>query len=185
MSLNSIFSPHRPGDGWTWTDERVAALRKFWAAGDTAEVIAGKFGGISRSAVIGKVHRLKLGGRAIKKGRRLDLGKPRPGAIARRVARKRLVSNGGAFEFQTKEEPILPTMDDGADVPLAQRKTLMQLDRMACRWPFGDPTDKDFFFCGAVVLSHHAYCPYHAGLASAGTVAAYVPRESGFRARHR
>jgi GcrA cell cycle regulator len=177
-------SYRKPTD-FDWTTDRVVRLKVLWAEGDTAEAIAGKLGCRSRSAVIGKIFRLKLAPRALRPGRRADAGRPKPPALARKIARKRLVSNGSTFELRTKEEPILPVMDDGADIPLAQRKTLMQLDRLTCRWPFGDPPAKDFFFCGGVVLSHHAYCPYHAGLASAGTVAAYVPRESGFRARHR
>ena len=46
-----------------WTDERVELLRKLWAEGLSASQIAAQMGGVSRNAVIGKVHRLKLSGR--------------------------------------------------------------------------------------------------------------------------
>ena len=46
-----------------WTDERVELLRKLWAEGLSASQIAAQLGGVSRNAVIGKVHRLKLSGR--------------------------------------------------------------------------------------------------------------------------
>lgn len=46
-----------------WTDERVAFLRKRWAEGDSASQIAKKLGGVTRNAVIGKIHRLGLAGR--------------------------------------------------------------------------------------------------------------------------
>ena len=46
-----------------WTDERVELLRKLWAEGLSASQIAGQLGGVSRNAVIGKVHRLKLSSR--------------------------------------------------------------------------------------------------------------------------
>ncbi|MGI6246428.1 MAG: GcrA family cell cycle regulator [Pseudochelatococcus sp.] len=50
--------------GNTWTDERVEQLRKLWSDGLSASQIATEIGGVSRNAVIGKVHRLGLSGRA-------------------------------------------------------------------------------------------------------------------------
>ena len=48
----------------SWTDERVEQLKKLWAEGLSASQIAGRIGGVTRNAVIGKVHRLGLSGRA-------------------------------------------------------------------------------------------------------------------------
>ena len=48
----------------SWTDERIATLKKMWEGGSTASQIADELGGVSRNAVIGKVHRLGLAGRA-------------------------------------------------------------------------------------------------------------------------
>ena len=47
----------------TWTDERVETLKKLWAEGLSASQIAAALGGVTRNAVIGKVHRLGLSGR--------------------------------------------------------------------------------------------------------------------------
>ena len=47
-----------------WTDERVEKLKKLWSEGLSASQIAAQLGGVSRNAVIGKVHRLSLPGRA-------------------------------------------------------------------------------------------------------------------------
>ena len=48
-----------------WTEERVELLKKLWLEGLSASQIAGVLGeGVTRNAVIGKVHRLKLTGRA-------------------------------------------------------------------------------------------------------------------------
>lgn len=44
----------------SWTDERIATLRKMWEGGATASEIAAELGGVSRNAVIGKAHRLGL-----------------------------------------------------------------------------------------------------------------------------
>src|SRR5271166_5123559 len=51
-----------PGMGWT--DERVETLKKLWLDGLSASQIAKQLGGVTRNAVIGKVHRLGLSGRA-------------------------------------------------------------------------------------------------------------------------
>src|SRR5205823_14144104 len=48
----------------TWTDERVETLKRLWAEGLSASQIAAALGGVTRNAVIGKVHRLGLSGRA-------------------------------------------------------------------------------------------------------------------------
>src|SRR5438045_4959711 len=48
----------------SWTDERVELLKILWGDGLSASQIAGELGGITRNAVIGKVHRLGLSGRA-------------------------------------------------------------------------------------------------------------------------
>src|SRR5690606_5463875 len=47
----------------SWTDERVETLCTHWSEGLRASQIAAQLGGVSRNAVIGKVHRLKLSGR--------------------------------------------------------------------------------------------------------------------------
>src|ERR1043165_7928914 len=44
----------------SWTDERIATLKKMWESGATASQIADELGGVSRNAVIGKAHRLGL-----------------------------------------------------------------------------------------------------------------------------
>ena len=48
----------------SWTDERIELLRKLWLEGLSASQIARELAnGISRNAVIGKVHRLGMSGR--------------------------------------------------------------------------------------------------------------------------
>jgi GcrA cell cycle regulator len=48
----------------SWTDERISTLSKLWGEGKTASQIADLLGGVTRNAVIGKAHRLKLNKRA-------------------------------------------------------------------------------------------------------------------------
>lgn len=47
----------------SWTDERVETLKRMWTEGQSASVIAKELGGVTRNAVIGKVHRLGLSNR--------------------------------------------------------------------------------------------------------------------------
>ncbi|WP_412507933.1 GcrA family cell cycle regulator, partial [Roseovarius sp. SYSU LYC5161] len=48
----------------SWNDERVETLKKMWGEGQSASQIAKELGGVTRNAVIGKVHRLGLSNRA-------------------------------------------------------------------------------------------------------------------------
>src|SRR5207249_7827152 len=48
----------------TWSDDRVEQLKKLWESGLSASQIAAELGNVTRNAVIGKVHRLGLSGRA-------------------------------------------------------------------------------------------------------------------------
>ena len=60
-----------------WTDERVETLKRMWGEGASASQIAKELGGVTRNAVIGKVHRLGLSNRA-----QGDDGKAEPTATA-------------------------------------------------------------------------------------------------------
>ena len=76
-----------------WTEERVELLKKLWLEGLSASQIAGVLGeGVTRNAVIGKVHRLKLTGRA-KPASSAPRARstPRPSTGVRR--RKRMAAN--------------------------------------------------------------------------------------------
>ena len=67
----------------SWTDERVELLRKLWLEGLSASQIASELSnGITRNAVIGKVHRLGLSGRAKAPS---QAALPRPGLVTRRT----------------------------------------------------------------------------------------------------
>src|SRR5216110_3212346 len=74
-----------------WTDERVETLKKLWLDGLSASQIAKHLGGVTRNAVIGKVHRLGLSGRAAPSQPAHPVFKtprpPRPAATAAPVRR--------------------------------------------------------------------------------------------------
>ncbi|TQS71542.1 GcrA cell cycle regulator [Rhodobacteraceae bacterium] len=60
----------------SWTDERVETLKKMWAEGQSASQIAKELGGVTRNAVIGKVHRLGLSNRTGAAGAEPAAAKP-------------------------------------------------------------------------------------------------------------
>jgi GcrA cell cycle regulator len=143
-----------------WTDERVAQLTKLWADGLSASQIAAELGGITRNAVIGKVHRLGLSGRA----KSPSSSSPRPRKARSsgmlRVSRPSMRGNTAlAYDYDMEPEPEL------IEIPLEQRKTLLQLNEKTCRWPVGDPGSADFFFCGGEAANELPYCSYHSRVA--------------------
>ena len=144
-----------------WTDERVALLTKLWADGLSASQIAAELGGITRNAVIGKVHRLGLSGRAKSASSSAPRQrKARSSGHMMRVPRASMRGNTAlAYDYEMEPEPEL------IEIPLEQRKTLLQLTDKTCRWPIGDPGSTEFFFCGGENANEQPYCAYHARVA--------------------
>ena len=143
-----------------WTEERVEMLKKLWADGLSASQIAAELGGITRNAVIGKVHRLGLSGRA--KSPSSSAPRPRkpraPGML--RVSRSSIRGNTAlAYDYVVEPEPEL------IEIPIEQRKNLLQLTEATCHWPVGDPGSPDFFFCGGDANEGSPYCNYHSRVA--------------------
>lgn len=64
----------------SWTDERVETLKRMWNEGQSASQIAKELGGVTRNAVIGKVHRLGLSNRVGGKEEE-DEGTPAPAPV--------------------------------------------------------------------------------------------------------
>ena len=149
----------------SWTDERVETLKKLWADGHSASQIAAELGGITRNAVIGKVHRLGLAGRAKSPSSAASRQrKPRAGSHMLRVSRPSMRGNTAlahAYELDTEAEPEL--IDNV--IPLGQRRSLLELTEETCRWPIGDPGTADFFFCGGPTITSLPYCAYHSRVA--------------------
>ena len=148
-----------------WTDDRVEQLKKLWEAGLSASQIAAELGNITRNAVIGKVHRLGLSGRAKSPSSSAPRQrKVRPPQQMMRINRP--VSRGNtalaqAFEVEAEPDPI--AYDNV--VPMSQRLNLLQLNENTCHWPVGDPSSPDFFFCGGKALESLPYCAHHSRVA--------------------
>lgn len=102
----------------------------------------------TRNAVIGQVHRHKLG----------QLASPSPqNTAASRVPRVRVRKY---IPKPKVEAPIAADIED-SKIPFEQRCTLLQLTKDTCKFPVGDPTSEDFFFCGGQTLADAPYCAGH------------------------
>src|SRR5260221_6236654 len=147
----------------SWTDERVELLKKLWQDGLSASQIAGELGGITRNAVIGKVHRLGLSGRAKSPSSSAPrVRKPRSHMM--RVSRPSMRGNTAlALAFEMEQEPEPELIEN--IIPIGQRRTLLELNEDTCRWPIGDPATTEFFFCGGKPLTSLPYCSYHSRVA--------------------
>lgn len=147
-----------------WTDERVELLKKLWAEGLSASQIASRLGGVTRNAVIGKVHRLGLSGRATTT--RMKTHRPRARmATVKRTAKPQRFANIGnpalRALYQPDAEPYVSPVEE-LEIPLAERKTIQTLVECSCRWPIGDPQHADFHFCGKTKVPGLPYCEFHA-----------------------
>ncbi len=140
-----------------WTEERVATLRKLWAEGLSASQIAKQLGGVTRNAVIGKVHRLGLAGRATpSRPAKRPVRAARPRIVGPTAPRLRMPSSNMPMVVIPELEPV--KFEDG------KVATVLTLNESMCKYPIGDPTDPGFAFCGRG-SSGGPYCADHARLA--------------------
>src|SRR6185312_10450203 len=157
------FLDQKRPDMQTWTDERVELLKKLWADGLSASQIAGELGGITRNAVIGKVHRLGLSGRAKSPSSSTPRAR-KPRSHMLRVSRPSIRGNNAlalAYDMEPEHDPEpIETV-----IPLEQRRTLLELNEETCRWPIGDPSGTDFYFCGGKSVTGLPYCAHHSRVA--------------------
>ena len=93
----------------SWTDERVELLKKMWGEGQSASQIAKELGGVTRNAVIGKVHRLGLSNRNSTGAAKSAEPKEKPAVVAKPAVKPKA---------QPKTElarPIPPAQPKSAD----------------------------------------------------------------------
>ncbi len=175
----------------SWTEERVEKLKVMWGEGQSASQIAKELGGVTRNAVIGKVHRLGLsnrsggGGTAKTEAKAKPKAEPKPKAKAKPAApaaapaaavpeprpvspaRKQIIPAGQPLPPQPSANEISP--EALAKVNEVEKKakklTLMELTERTCKWPVGDPATDDFWFCGLPVQQGKPYCEAHVGVA--------------------
>ena len=160
----------------SWTDERVEILRKLWLDGLSASRIATELaGGVTRNAVIGKVHRLGLSGRVKAQAPistvRARAAKPQNPATRtpmpqRAVAMPMRGNTALAIQASPSAMPAQQRGSDNNVVPMTETVTIMELRESMCRWPVGDPSSSEFRYCGGKApIGEGPYCSYHSRMA--------------------
>ena len=172
----------------SWTDERVETLKKMWGEGQSASQIAKELGGVTRNAVIGKVHRLGLSNRSggspakpvakEKPAASRAAAKPKAAPKAEPEAanpvpvhvphvRRAIIPAGQPLPPQPSANEISPeALASVREIEKKSKKiSLMELTERTCKWPVGDPATDDFWFCGLSVQAGKPYCEAHVGVA--------------------
>ena len=179
----------------SWTDERVELLKKLWGEGQSASQITKELGGVTRNAVIGKVHRLGLSNRATGGTATKTEAKAKPAAskadpkpakpsttdaapkeapASKPVAaapvspaRRQIIPAGQPLPPQPSANEISPeALAKVSEVEKKAKKiSLLELTERTCKWPVGDPATEDFWFCGLPSQSGKPYCEAHVGVA--------------------
>lgn len=152
-----------------WDDTKIELLKKLWAEGISASNIAGILGeAVTKNAVIGKIHRLKLS----QSGDRKAL--PRAERAPRKSSTPRVASAGRRSNIRSAARTVDRIVSNAAvenlapEVPFELPPTtyfgstaLMGLGTSSCKWPENDPLASDFRFCGAHAEDGKAYCAHH------------------------
>lgn len=156
------FSNPRHNFGPLWSDERVEALKALvntknaigqpLSASEIAAELNSQGGSYTRNAIIGKLHRL-----GITTGRRHG-----PQILKPRLPRAPRQQTAPVAIKKLKLKYTEPKFSFDEQIPLEQRKTLVDLERHHCHWPVGEPTDpNNFFYCGGEVWPGQPYCETH------------------------
>ncbi|HEY8617268.1 GcrA family cell cycle regulator [Phenylobacterium sp.] len=150
-----------------WTDERVELLKKLWQDGLSASQIAKQLGGVTRNAVIGKVHRLGLSGRAApSKPARTVFKAPRPARpVTAAPSAPRRIAEPLPVAAAVQPTPVRYIEEAPGTA------TVLTLGAHMCKWPIGDPALDNFTFCGRR-SSEGPYCHEHSAVA-------YQPAQTG------
>jgi len=150
-----------------WTEDRVEVLTKLWAEGLSASQIAKQLGGVTRNAVIGKVHRLGLSGRA------------KPSNPSKKAARAKRATTARARPRTTRAPsaprkprpavaaaPPPPPPIEAKPMANGEYATILTIRDHMCKWPIGDPSTSEFRFCGRKTADKdEPYCTAHSRVA--------------------
>jgi GcrA cell cycle regulator len=160
------------GSPWqSWTAERIETLARLWADGLSASQVAAELGGISRNAVISKVHRLGLAVRGKTEGVEMRMAMGMAPVVR---TRERKGKNNNPLGWGANKAVISPRKQaspppEPAPPPAALLLPLAELTAASCRWPIGEVGTPGFGFCGMAKPEDpcRPYCDHHQRLSRA------------------
>lgn len=157
----------------SWTEQQIQSLKKMWGNGFSASDIAKNLGGgLTRNAVIGKAHRLKLSSQPSLIARQSD-------PSVQKIGGRTLPTMTKISKKRAMLRPLPPVQRPEAIARPLNRESLRPIDNIKrtegiavtkagerhCRWPIGDPRSPDFRFCGCTSHEGLPYCVDHARVA--------------------
>lgn len=147
-----------------WTDDTIERLRALWAEGHpTAEI--GRRLGVSKNAVVGKSHRLRLPARQFPIRRDGVKHAPRPRRL-RGPTLPDLQALQSPTPMRVLQDPAPPRPPVSSTPPAsAAAGRAAPLGKQPCCWPIGEPGTADFRFCDAPNEAGKPYCPDHCTIA--------------------
>jgi len=157
----------------SWTEQKIQMLKDMWGHGYSASEIAKRLGGLTRNAVIGKAHRLKLSSRPSPIRREDEAGNPINAAetvmpLIKSVSKKRAMLR--PLPPVAMPSTVKPSTGKDAfrsidDLKRTEGIAVTKAGERHCRWPIGDPRSPDFRFCGCSAYEGLPYCIDHARMA--------------------
>jgi GcrA cell cycle regulator len=185
--------PQNGAVGTPWSkamiDDLKALLGEGQSFGRIAKVLSAKYRPVTRSAAIGKATRLKLAGRGASFG---TTGRRKPTLRVAPVSRKQSSQNAKSSPWRAASKTALQNILEKAPADLVpepdvvaagERQSILRRNKngdieanplftaKSCRWPIGDPTSDDFYFCCREAVAGAPYCEAHARRA-------YVPLQT-------
>jgi GcrA cell cycle regulator len=159
----------------SWTEQKIQMLKDMWGHGYSASEIAKHLGGLTRNAVIGKAHRLKLSSRPSPIKREDEGAAGLPGSVGNvmpvmKQTRKRVmlrplpvVPTPSTVKSPASKESYRSSFDSA--IKRTEGIAVTKAGDRHCRWPVGDPRSPDFRFCGCNAYEGMPYCIDHARVA--------------------
>lgn len=152
----------------SWNEQKIQMLRDMWGNGFSASEIAKKLGGLTRNAVIGKAHRLKLSGRiaVTQNGEEGAEVKPATTVRAKPTVKKVMLRPVPTMPLPNLAlRSVMPVVKRASAEPSKSAVPPLKTTERQCRWPHGDPRSPDFKFCGCSAVEGLPYCLDHARVA--------------------
>jgi GcrA cell cycle regulator len=145
----------------TWTDEMVSDLRRLWERGDSSSQI-GKLIGVSRCAVIGKVHRLGLASRK-------KVVRPAPNAALMQEKRRQKADrhryprqDKRGFSMEERTPPLqiveLSSCEESLSIRFGDLRQWSESSVNECRFIAAEPAGPDYLACGKPTPIGESWC---------------------------